>query len=478
MKGKKLIQLMQALNEEEMKRLQMFIQSPFHNSSKRLLKVYKILKPAYPEFSDKTLEDLPLYKKLFPKEPFNDYKLRRTLSQFTKLLEQYLLQLELEKEHFTAKKLYVKALSRRNTYTQFVKEVDQLKHLLFQEDFRDEENYFEGIQLDYLYYNHPLTEKYTLSDTSLDRMYQELDLCYVLAKYKYGIGLKNRDRILRKQADMPMHPLVAALVEERELKDNPLFSIYQLVWELLETSEEKAFYAVKAAFFPVMGALSRSDQRNIFLSGLNYTNRQINRGVPGFHRESLEWYKVGLEHDLVIENGKMTGVSFNNICLLGCIVGDFSWTRQFIEEYQASLDPSIKEDAMTANLGVWYFHQGDFNNAISTLYNHTFSKVYQLRTRLIIIRAIFEQLLAKLDVYDFLLSQIEAFEKFVSRDRLYSPQRVNSQANTVELLKGASRKLWKGKSRKEVGQWIGQELSKERKFTAHKWLEEKALQLR
>lgn len=473
MKGKKLILLLQSLEAEEFKRFQIFIQSPFHNSNKRLLQVYKLLKASYPHFEGKALTDESLFSKLFPKETFNDYKLRRVLSQFTKLLEHYLLQLELEQQTFAARKLYVKALSRRDTYPQFVKEVQELKQQLVQEDFRDEENYFEGIQLDYLYYNHPLTEKYTLADSSLDRMYKELDYCYVLAKYKYGIGLKNRDRILRKKSEMPLQPLVASIAKEDALATNQLFSIYQLVWSLLETSDETTFYALKNAFFPIMGALSRDDQRNIFLSGLNFTNRQINKGAQGFHKESLDWYKVGLEHDLIIENNKMTGVSFNNICLLGCIVKDFAWTRQFIEQYQVFLDPSIKKDAMTANLGVWYFHQKDFKNTISTLYNHNFSKVYQLRTRIIIIRATFEQLLRRMDVYDFLISQIEAFEKFVSRDRLYTPERVNSQLNTVELLKASARKLRQGVAKREVSSWMTKELNQDKKFTAKTWLREK-----
>lgn len=473
MKGKKLIQLLQSLSEEEFKRLQSFIQSPFHNSNKRLLKVYHLLKPHFPYFQSKQLEEGRLFSQLFPKDAFDDYKLRRLFSQFTKLVEQYLTQLELAEQDFIASKLYVKALSRRDTYTQFVKEIKGLKESLLSQAYRDEENYFECIQLDYLYFNHQLTEKYTLKDDALDRMYQELDYFYVLAKYKYGIGLKNRDRILRKKSATLLQPLLVEVANQAMLSDNQLLSLYKLVWELFESPNESSFFALKEAFFPEITSLRRDDQRNIFLSGLNYTNRQINRGVHQFYQESLEWYKLGLEHDLIIENGNMTGVAFNNICLLGCIVQDFEWTRQFIEHYQVYLDPSIKEDAMMANLGVLYFHQGNFKDTISTLYTHNFSKVYQLRTRLIIARAAFEQLLLKQDVYDFLISQIEAFEKFISRDRMYATQRIDGQVNTIDLIKTCARKMRQGASKKDLASWMRQEMTKEKKFTASNWLKEK-----
>ncbi len=473
MKGKKLIQLLQSLREEEFKRLQSFIQSPFHNSNKRLLKVYRLLKLHFPDFQSKQLEEKRLFSQLFPGDQFDDYKLRRLFSQFTKLVEQYLTHLELEEQDFIASKLYVKALSRRDTYPQFVKEIKGLKESLISQAFRDEENYFECIQLDYLYFNHPLTEKYTLKDDSLDRMYQELDFFYVLAKYKYGIGLKNRDRILRKKSATSLPPLLVEAAGQATITDHPLLSLYQLVWALFESPNDSSFYDLKKAFFPEIAALRRDDQRNIFLSGLNYTNRQINKGVHPFYQESLEWYKLGLKHDLIIENGNMTGVAFNNICLLGCIVQDFDWTRQFIEHYQIYLDPSIKEDAMTANMGVLYFHQGDFKNTISTLYNHSFSKVYQLRTRLIIARAAFEQLLLKQDVYDFLISQIEAFEKFIARDRLYATQRIDGQLNTVDLIKTCAKKMRQGVAKKDLAAWMRQEIQKDKEFAASNWLKEK-----
>lgn len=467
------MQLLQSLTEEEFKRLQLFIQSPFHNSNKRLLKVYRLLKPHFPDFQSKQLKEERLFTQLFPGDGFDDYKLRRLFSQFTKLVEQYLTQLELARQDIIASKLYVKALSRRDTYAQFVKEVKGLKEILMSQAYRDEENYFECIQLDYLYFNHPLTEKYTLKDNSLDHMYQALDYFYVLAKYKYGIGLKNRDRILRKKSATSLQPLLKEIASQTTLSDNPLLSLYQLVWALFESPNDPSFYALKKAFFPEIALLRRDDQRNIFLSGLNYTNRQINKGVHPFYKESLEWYKLGLAHDLIIENGNMTGVAFNNICLLGCIVQDFEWTRQFIEHYQTYLDPSIKEDAMTANMGVLYFHQGDFKNTISILYNHHFSKVYQLRTRLIIARAAFEQLLLKQDVYDFLMSQIEAFEKFISRDQLYATQRIDGQLNTIDLIKTCARKMRQGTSKKDLANWMRQEMNQEKKFTANNWLQEK-----
>ena len=129
-------------------------------------------------------------------------------------------------------------------------------------------------------------------------------------------------------------------------------------------------------------------------------------------------YKLSLEIGLIVENGKINEAVFGNIVTLGWFTNDFDWTERFIEEYSIYLNKNIREGTVIYSNGTLHYFKGEYDKTIFLLTQHRFSSYHQVKVRLMTVRAIFEKFASSTTDYEFLISQIESFEKFLNRDNL------------------------------------------------------------
>ena len=66
MQKTKLLELLQALDKDEFRRLYKFVKSPWFNSNKGVVQLYEYLRPHYPNFDSPKLDKKQIFKKLFP----------------------------------------------------------------------------------------------------------------------------------------------------------------------------------------------------------------------------------------------------------------------------------------------------------------------------------------------------------------------------------------------------------------------------
>jgi len=92
MKETKIIQILRTLTLEELKSFGRFVDSPYYNQSKVIVKFFKILKKYYPEFKSTDIEIEKIYKKLYPSQKYNYGTIRNVISEIGRLAEKFLSQ--------------------------------------------------------------------------------------------------------------------------------------------------------------------------------------------------------------------------------------------------------------------------------------------------------------------------------------------------------------------------------------------------
>jgi len=420
--GQKLIKILQTLDPAAFRRLGEAIASPYFTSSPLLLNLYALLKKEYPDFDPARLSKENVFQKLYPGKPFNDGTLRVLVREFSKITEDVVLFESLKNDETARQKALTQCYGQHNLYAEFEKGTQALLAKMEEKPYRDVEYFKDAAALHASYFFHQYTQKHTLNDQALTQLMESVDQGFILLKMRLASEMKNRERILSKQYDMPLLDEALAIGAAGLLKDNVPFALYRLLLTLYEKEENtEVFQMLKAQLFQQIGVLRPFDQSMLLTQLTNYAVRQLNQGNARFNKEIFELYQQALTHNLVLSNGKIEASIYHNIVSAGCKEKAFVWTEQFIQEYAPFLEADIRQDCKTMALSLVYFNQSNYDLTIQRITEHRFFNVLiQMNTRVILSKAWFEKFLLDADCLDLLTYQLDTNEKFIRRNSIVS----------------------------------------------------------
>lgn len=84
------IEILKRLSLPELKRFGDFINSPYHNSTSSLEKIYKIVMKARPDYTSSSLEYKNIWKKMFPGEEYRERRIKNLYADFSIILKKFL----------------------------------------------------------------------------------------------------------------------------------------------------------------------------------------------------------------------------------------------------------------------------------------------------------------------------------------------------------------------------------------------------
>ena len=478
MHNSKLLKILKTLRPEEFRLLKKFLRSPFYNYTTQLVELYEILKKYYPAFDSPKLEKERVFERLFPGEPFKSKKMRHTLSEFTLLVEEFMVALQLRNDPFLKKKLLTEAYGKRNVYDLFERNTRELIEEL-QEAPVHIQTFGEISALNRKLFFHPLTGKNKLAVPSLNLAMDYLDLHFALQKLSISTEMKARENILQEDYKIKF---LSELVKQRFWEKLPeragIFNLYVKSIELFEQHDETSFLEVKGEFVKNAGQVSEEDGVNILMNLLNYTIPKVNSGNDFYLRQLFELYQLGLNQNLLIAEGRITDFTYTNIIAVGAGLKEYDWTKKFIEDYETYLDEEIREGAKVLGLAFWHFHKGEFSEVIDLLTIQKFNQViHDLRSRSLQLRAYYELFKKDDSYYEFLISNTYAFEKYIRRNEKISERKAEGYLNLISY----TRKLANIKIRQERNDSIKGELNRalmeKKRFVAKRWLLDKIEEL-
>ncbi len=463
MNNSKLTRTLQTLNPAELKRLLQFLKSPFYNANPNIVNLYLLLRTYHPAFDSPKLAKEKAFKKLFPNRPYDHKKLLNLMSDFTALLEKYLTVLQLEKEELEQKKLLIRAYAGRpDCYAAFEKKVWELDGALDALPYRDEIYFFEKKELNLLYYGHPDTSK------TLDKKNTLQIAIDNFGAYKKFVDIKLKCAS-NAVANTFRSKKTTAEIGGNILFKNPLFILYKKL-ELFQRTKEASNLNELINYFIEHISLLRNDDREYILKMLlNSTNRKINEGKTEFIPVSFELYKTGLQNDCLISFGKMTENTFQNIVTGGTKCREFEWTKKFIKTYKSTLDTIVREDTIAISLAQLHFEKKEFNISIEVL-NHNFQNSFiRLKSKAMMVRAWFELFCKEESYSELVLAQLDAFEKYVRRDKTLTIKLSSAYLKFISITKKLVNKRWERNFIFE----LEKEIKKEANLVLKGWLLEK-----
>jgi hypothetical protein len=420
------------LSGKEREQFRLFVSSPYFNLHKKTTEFLEIILKQLDNSKSDLLEKEKIFKKLFPKDPYEEQKIHNLMSGLKKLLLRFLAMQQYESKEHVEEIYAMEWAYKRNQFELLTNRAKQLEKKLDQEWVQKTELTFAKYRLNYLmgYYGGQFVDR-SKSDT-MQRMLDYLDGYYLEEKLRNACHLTAHKILVNANYDFGLLPELLVFIENHPhlLAENKVVALYYTILKSLRDDHNPQYYlALKEMLGNLELNLSPQDRQDLYSFSYNYCISKINKGDKTYQRELFELYQKGLAGGDLLNNGIINEWDYKNITTLGCSLKEFSWTENFIEEFKEVLPAHRKENAYLYNLGNLFYHKKMFDEAISALIRVQFTDItYHLNTTFLMLRTYH----AKRDT-DALLSLIDTFRIYIMRNTHINTEQKKGYTNFLRF---------------------------------------------
>ena len=473
MHNSKLLQLIRSLSQEELRWLAKLVRSPYFNSNKEITNLFDYIRKYSPDYTSSKLRKELVFGKLFPKEPYNDRRMRVLMFRLSDLVEKFMVIQGLKQDGFQYQKLLLQELKARKLDEQAEKKQEKLSGELRELPYRDEYYYERQWQLLRVSNFRGSGSRYKVASGSLSEAMKNLDLFYLISKLRYSNELYNRQNILSEEYDIIGLKEVRDLVTSYpEFMEQKALQIYNDVLLLMEDPLDTLTYdRLEKKFISNLELFRKSEQASLLKYLINCTFQLNSHGKIAYLEHQLRLFKLGLDKELFLENGRLLESTFLNIVITGTVLREVDWVEKFIEGYAHMME----NNSLNLAWAYWHFAKLDFLRSNTILLKVISTDIgYNLRIKSLSLRNYFELFLKDQSYYDLFEASAGAFEKFLHRNNRITSNRARAYLNFIAFLKKLGKLLFGNiLIDKKILARLQRELEQTQPIIARRWLIEK-----
>ncbi|MEZ4984087.1 MAG: hypothetical protein R2795_03455 [Saprospiraceae bacterium] len=390
MKNTLLLQIINELTAWERVEARKWLASPVHNEREDVRQLFDIIVQTV--FTQHQIPDnKEVFQSLFPEASYDDQWFRLLCSYLYKCLEEWLNWRQWRKAHPEPAHWLLESLRNRGLDKAFARHEKKCRHTLSKSAFRNHQHYLDAYLLEQEVY---LAQSKQGRGKPLNFQAQEEALQAAFMSYKLRLACLSiaHQRVSGMVCEVSLLPEILAMAEMPPYCDIPAVSVYYHVWQMYQDADNPAaFHAFEVLFHRYVGAFPSNEGRDLLLLGVNFCIRQINRNGNAFFHEALNLYKIGLDNQLLMEDGFLSAFTYANIAIIAMRSGEWEWVALFLEKYRADLPPHQRTSIYALNAARLAYHQQNHHKALLLL--HQFDDkdfIHQLSARILQMKIFYE----------------------------------------------------------------------------------------
>lgn len=367
------------------------------------------LKKYFPKFSE-TYNEIDFFNSLYDKEPFNILKLNKTFTILSKLLDQYTIYNFATQDISSASiSLLKKAITQQNN-KYFEDEFATIKDELNKTTIKSDLVYRTILDITELNYQFEITQDFRKGDLNLQEVADSLDTYWTIKKLETYSAMLSRKNMFNVEFD---NLLINELIEQlpnTKFIQVPIIQVLYTNIQLNLNPTEQNYNLLFNSLLANKKLLNKDDLRG------HYSTLENN--IPKiFKQESVfekvfELYKIQIEQDLIIQNGYISSTLYSNIITIGIRLNNYTWTKNFIEDYQKHLPENFAKDYYNYNKARLLFAQGKYDKTLEWLTDLDYKNAeIKLGAKRLLAKSYFE-----LKEYNSLEHVLKALKIFIYRN--------------------------------------------------------------
>lgn len=413
MKDLKLTALLKTFSRQELKDFEKFLQSPYLNTSgEYILKFFEVIKKYYPGFEDEKFTKQNIFRAIYPKEKYNDARMRKLTSETMKLAQDYLgvksfLNDEQAKGHYI-----LTELKERNADTLFETKVKDLSRDLEKSKIKDYHYYGEKHKLTEavksFYFNRERKKSIPLFDDEMEMLSKYFSLLFI---HKFIERYMEKRNFTNTEFYLPYFKEVINFAEENYSGKENLFDLYYTELLLHINGDEKFYFSLKHLKDKLSDKIRTNSLSLIYFTLTNYATEQVEKGKMNYVNELFNLHKEILKKK--IYGNIFSEFLFINIVIISLRLGEIKFAEKFIIEYKNKMNKDIRENTYNYCLASIYFLKKDFSAALETLSRINFN----LSLHKYLIKNLTLKIYYELDEINSIYSLIDSFKHNIKRDK-------------------------------------------------------------
>ncbi len=474
MQKSKLIELLKGLNASEVKDFGRYVESPFFNKNQNLVLLYQYIVKSFPDYEAKRLNKETILKKVFPNLKATQTKrLSYFASDLIKLLEDYMIWVENQKNDADREIRLIEAYKNRKLDQFFWRSTDKLKTELEKKLHRDINYYYQLFRINHISFAQLGTLQRNKKQVGLfEETLNALDIFYFAMKLKYACSMNSLKGTLPETTTIHLLDPIVDLTKQEAFNKNKILDIYNNFYlfnqaDISIEEKKKQYFQLKDLTLNNVKLLSKSEQQSMFIMLLNYCIKKKAKGDTTFLRESFELYKFSADNEILFEDGYIySPITFFNTVMAACIADEHEWARVFMQKYKYKLNEDEGENIYNLSEAFWYSHTKNFDATLDILRKVEFKHHYYAVTAKYLITICYFELK---DEYS-LMNHLEAFRAFARRHTEMSDFLKESLLKFISFSSKVYKAIHLSKHGKEK---LLTELSNEKNVAYRSWLNEK-----
>lgn len=412
MKNYKIIEALKTLDKKEFKKLGEYVYSPIFNKNENVRKLYDAFSKYHPGFDNLNLTLETIFKKVFPRQKFNYFKISNIISDLYKLFESYLNFIGLEKDRTLNKFYLLRELNERELGDSYEKAEKNYKREIENLEIKDE-NYYYHL---YKYYSESLN--YNISKKPVDHpkiiqaefdSYLQYSAVTLLKLYMYMHHLKKQNKV---EFNMEMFENFSSYVKQKDFDDNPSYMVYKGIMMLELHKEKKYFLQLKEIKNKYADRISAEVLENVLIFMNAYCAEMINKhGDESFFREEFELLKEMIDRKIYTP-GSIIYPNFINIYKSACIVGEYEWADNLLGEFQKYFPAKDLQNIINICHGFANYRKKNYEKAIECFSKTNFQWfILKIFVKTMTLRSYYEK-----EMFEQAITFIDSFRHYIMYD--------------------------------------------------------------
>ena len=422
MKKSRLVLILRSFSKKEHRDFRKWVHSPAHNQREDVILLYEFLaSPGHLNCDDK-LTKAVVFQHIYPKEPFDDARIRQSMHFLLKCVEEFLTYQEIQSDEVRSKITLASVFRRRHLDKSFESTLSSIRKKQEKSPYLNRRFLENEHRLEVELYNY-LSSKQRTGPFNLQQVSNTLDRFYLAEKFRQASLMVSHQAVYKIDYDWGLLDGILQLMEEKGYLEHPAIAVYYYSYlSLRDRDNDSYFYKLKEQILRFGNAFPRFEIRDHFLLAINFCIRRVNRGERHFAREALELIQLGLKTKAILmEDGIISRWSFRNAVSLGTLLKEFDWTEQFIKDYEDHLEEKYRESIVHYSMARLHYEKKDYDRAMQLFTQVEYNDMLMNLTA----KAMLLKMYYELDEFNALDSLLESMRVYLRRKKVIGYHRDN-----------------------------------------------------
>jgi len=398
------IDVIKSLSKEEMKKFSDFANSPYHNSSKSVIKLVEQVKKYYPDFDNRNFTKEKIFAKVFSSTAYNDQVMRNLMSEALQVCYDFLSIEGIRKDRTVEMRYILHELRNRNLDALYDKNL-KAAYKTVQKDHSLDFLYFENLYklegevfLNELTHNrqegvYPVVVRQgeLLTYDYLSKLINHIIDMKVNETY---YNIKDSDTFTKKLFEgLDVESILKKLKDSSE-KDYSVLLIFYYRALLSLKGKEEDYEKFKELYLNNTSLFSRSTNYNLITTLETYCIDNIKINSAKYRAELHKMHRKSIELNVLklFEEGTLNLLKFWNIFINSVEINQVDWAAEFIEKHYVDLEPETKEGALNFARAIILYKRKDYDKALEVLNKTKLSQfLFRLSIKTFYLRIYYEK---------------------------------------------------------------------------------------